>query len=160
MNDSRSTSPAGNPEAQNNPPALERIARWATRTAGGDGAFATALGMVVLWLLSGPLFGFSADWLYHLSSVTGIIAFLLLFLLQRSQNIDSRATQLKLNEVVAALEGASNRLIAIEHRSEKELADLTGHYQEISGSATQDANRTRSLSVDAAVQKAAEDSGS
>ena len=140
--------------------ALERIARWATRTAGGDHAFAVALGVVLLWLLSGPFFGFSADWLYHLSSVTGIIAFLLLFLLQRSQNIEARATQLKLNEIVAALEGASNRLIAVEHRSEQELAALTGHYQEISGATAGEADRTRSVSVEAAVRGAQDDLGS
>ena len=114
----------------------------------------------MLWLLSGAYFEFSEAWFYRLSSVTGIISFLLLFLLQRSQNIDSQATQLKLNEIVAALEGASNRLIAVEHRSEEELVALTGQYREISGTAAQDPNRHRSLSVEAAVQKTADNSGS
>lgn len=148
----------GNGEAT--PPVLERMARWATRATGSDAAFAVALGGVALWLMSGVFFDFSEEWFYRLSSVTGIIAFLLLFLLQRSQNIDARATQLKLNEIVAALEGASNRLISVEHRPEQELLALTGQYQEISGTAAQGPNVTRSVSVEHAVQKAAEDSGS
>lgn len=152
------STPTGNGEAS--PPVLERMARWATRATGSDAAFAVALGGVALWLLSGLYFDFSEEWFYRLSSVTGIIAFLLLFLLQRSQNIDARATQLKLNEIVAALEGASNRLISVEHRSEEELLALSGQYQEISGTAAQEPNVTRSLSVEQAVQKAAEDSGS
>src|SRR5687768_7359464 len=99
MTPARDSTPSEKAAPPPGPPALERMARWATRTAGGDHAFAVALGAVLLWVLSGPFL--TEDWLYRLSAVTGVIAFLLLFLLQRSQNIEARATQLKLNEIVA-----------------------------------------------------------
>ena len=156
MTHARDSSTPGKSAPPEAPPALERMARWATRTAGGDYAFAVALVVVLLALVGGPFL--AKDWLFRLSAGAGLVSFLLLFLLQRSQNIEARATQLKLNEIVAALEGASNRLIAVEHRSEQELATLTGHYDEISGTVAEDPVPTRSVSVEAAVQGSQADS--
>src|ERR1051325_2332377 len=93
---------------------LERASRWATRWAGSSAAFGIAVGTIVVWGVTGPLFGFSDTWQLVINTGTTIVTFLMVFLIQRSQNKDSQALHLKLNEIVAALEGASNRLINVE----------------------------------------------
>ncbi len=82
----------------------------------------------MVWLVSGPFFHWSDTWQLVANTITTIITFLMVFLIQRAQNKDSLAMQLKLNEVVAAIEGASNRLISVEDLSEEELRTLHRHY--------------------------------
>src|SRR5215475_8779955 len=91
--------------------ALEKLARWVTEWTGGSWAFAVALATIVVWGATGPVFGFSDTWQLVINTGTTIITFLMVFLIQRSPNKDSHALHLKLNEIVAALQGASNRLI-------------------------------------------------
>jgi low affinity Fe/Cu permease len=86
---------------------------------------------VLFWGISGPLFGFSAEWQLLINTGTTIATFLMVFLIQRAQNKESRAVQLKLNEIVAAMEGASNRLVGIEELSEGELSRLHDRYLEL-----------------------------
>jgi low affinity Fe/Cu permease len=129
---------------------LERFASLATRWSGGSLAFGLALGVIAVWAVSGPFFGFSDTWQLVINTGTTIVTFLMVFLIQRSQNKDSEAIQLKLNEIVAALEGASNRLVNAESLSEEKLKLLHEHYREIARLSREDPDLTRSHSVEEA----------
>jgi low affinity Fe/Cu permease len=129
---------------------LEALSTAVTRWTGGASAFALALGVIVVWLVSGPIFGFSDTWQLVINTATTIITFLMVFLIQRSQNKDSMAIQLKLNELVAAVEGASNRLIDVEDLSEDELKALHTFYVTLARLARRDADATKSHSVEEA----------
>jgi low affinity Fe/Cu permease len=107
---------------------LERLSAVITRWTGGSGAFALALGTVVIWAISGPMFGFSDTWQLVINTGTTVVTFLMVFLIQRAQNKDALAIQLKLNELVAAVRGASNTLIDIEDLDEEELQTLHRYY--------------------------------
>lgn len=110
---------------------LEKISIDVTRWTGSSTAFALAFLIIVVWLVSGPLFKYSDTWQLVINTGTTIVTFLMVFLIQRSQNKESLAVQLKLNELVAAVEGASNRLVDIEDLSEDELESLHDHYREL-----------------------------
>ena len=110
---------------------FERFASWATRWSGSTTAFILASASIVVWLVSGPMFHWSDTWQLVANTVTTVITFLMVFLIQRMQNKDALAMQLKLNEVVAAIEGASNRLISVEDLSEEELRTLHRHYAKL-----------------------------
>jgi low affinity Fe/Cu permease len=129
---------------------FENAARWAARWTGSSWAFALAVLTILLWLVTGPLFGFSDTWQLVINTGTTIITFLMVFLIQRSQNIDAHAIQLKLNELIAAVQGASNRLINIEDMSEEELEALHKHFQHLVGLAKKEHQLTRSHSVEEA----------
>jgi len=110
---------------------MERLAESVTRWLGSNGGIATAAGIVAIWAICGPIFHYSETWQLLINTGTTIVTFLVVFLLQRSQNKESRAIQLKLNEIVAAISGASNRLIGAEQMSEAELARLASAYQQL-----------------------------
>ena len=110
---------------------LESLAESVTRWLGSNGGIATATAVVVVWAACGPIFHYSPTWQLVINTGTTIVTFLVVFLLQRSQNKESRAVQLKLNEIVAAISGASNRLIGAEQLSEAELAKLAAAYQRL-----------------------------
>jgi low affinity Fe/Cu permease len=110
---------------------FERFASWATRWSGSTTAFILASASIVVWLVTGPMFHWSDTWQLVANTVTTVITFLMVFLIQQAQNKDSLAMQLKLNEVVAAIEGASNRLISVEDLSEEELRTLHTHYAKL-----------------------------
>jgi low affinity Fe/Cu permease len=129
---------------------LERAATAVTRWAGSGAGFGTALATILVWLLSGPFFGWSDTWQLIINTSTTIITFLMVFLIQRMQNKDGMAMQLKLNELVAAIQGASNRLIDIEDLSERELAVLHVHFTRLVEMARQDANVAASHSIEEA----------
>jgi low affinity Fe/Cu permease len=131
-------------------PVLERLAVGATRRAGSSAAFATALAIVVVWLLTGPLFGFSDTWQLVINTGTTIVTFLMVFLIQRTQNKDALALQLKLNEIVAALDGASNRLIDVEDLTEGELEVLHKHYRTLAEQAAREQDLGKSHSIEEA----------
>jgi low affinity Fe/Cu permease len=103
---------------------LEAFAHWATRWTGSSWAFILAPGATVLWMVLGPRFGCSDTWQLVMNAVSSIVTFLMVFLIQRSQNKDALAMQMKLDELIAASHGPSNRLIAIEELSEEELNAL------------------------------------
>src|SRR5262245_54711371 len=100
---------------------FERIAWWATVQTGSSWAFALAVAVVLIWLLTGPIFGFSDTWQLVINTGTTIITFLMVFVIQQSQNKETTAIQLKLNELIAANKYASNRLVDIEDLTEPEL---------------------------------------
>ncbi|HEV8480665.1 MAG TPA: low affinity iron permease family protein [Candidatus Eisenbacteria bacterium] len=131
-------------------PVLESLSTRVSDWTGGSTAFATALAVVVLWAATGPIFHYSDTWQLVINTGTTVITFLMVFLIQRSQNKDTRAIELKLNELVAAMEGASNRLIGIEELSESDLETLRRHYRRLSEMAAKEMDLTRSHSLDEA----------
>ena len=108
--------------------AFERFAASMTRWTGSTATFLAALGIVAVWGLTGPLFGYSDTWQLVINTGTTIVTFLMFFLIQRTQNKDALAMHLKLNELVAAKKGASNRLLNAEDLTEEELHTLHAHY--------------------------------
>jgi low affinity Fe/Cu permease len=132
------------------PNVLERFSSAVTRWTGSTQAFIFASAIILIWGLTGPLFGFSDTWQLVINTGTTIVTFLMVFLIQRSQNKDSLATQLKLNELVAAIKGASNRLIDLEDLSEDELRVLHRHYAKLVTMARKEADVTSSHSIEEA----------
>src|SRR5436190_23846113 len=106
-------------KAKNN--LFEIFASKVTKATGSTPVFMCALAVVVLWAISGPFFNYSETWQLVINTGTTIITFLMVFLIQKSQNKDSLAIQLKLNELVAAGEFSSNRLIDVEDLTEEEM---------------------------------------
>ena len=129
---------------------LERASGVVTAWTGSSGAFAIAVLVILLWIVTGPLFGFSDTWQLVINTSTTIVTFLMVFLIQRTQNKDSHAIHLKLNELVAAIRGASNRLINVEDLTEEEVKILHLHYEKLVELAKQDLKLTESHSIEEA----------
>ena len=136
---------------------LERVALAVTSWAGSSWAFALAVGTVVIWAVTGPLFHFSDTWQLVINTGTTIVTFLMVFLIQRSQNKDSRAIHLKLNEIVAGVEGASNRLINVEDLTEAQVRQLHERYEQVARMAVNDRGPTASHTVEETVIVLADD---
>ena len=129
---------------------FEKFSEWATRATGSSVAFLSAVTIVVVWALTGPLFAFSETWQLVINTGTTIITFLMVFLIQKTQNKDSKAIHLKLNELLASHQGASNRMVNIEDLTEKELDQLHKFYIKLSKLAEQEDDITCTHSIDAA----------
>lgn len=129
---------------------LERFSLKATQATGTSTSFILAVSVIVVWGVTGPLFKFSNTWQLVINTGTTIVTFLMVFLIQRAQNKDAQAIHLKLNEIVAALEGASNRLIDVEDLTEEEIKTLHSHYQKLVKMAKQDLKLTQSHSIEEA----------
>lgn len=134
----------------------ERFAVVATEWAGSSVAFGLAVLIVLIWIVTGPLFGFSDTWQLVINTGTTVVTFLMVFLIQRAQNKESKIVQLKLSEIVAALEGASNRLIDVEGLSEEELEVLHRHYASLARVAAEENDLLKSHSIDEAQSRHAE----
>ncbi len=111
---------------------FERFATWGAKAAGSTPAFLGAFSIIVLWALTGPVFHYSETWQLIINTGTTIITFLMVFLIQKSQNKDSLAIQLKLNELVASHEMASNRLVDVENITEDEMKVIQKYYAKLS----------------------------
>src|SRR5579872_2331637 len=118
---------------------FSRFASAATKWTGTTAAFILATGTVVVWAVTGPIFRYSDTWQLTINTGTTIVTFLMVFLIQRKQN-----------EIVAALEGASNRLIAVEDLSEQDLRVLHDHFERLADMAKHDRRLTESHSVEEA----------
>ena len=129
---------------------FESIAQKATYFSGTTIAFIIAVSVILTWILTGPLFNFSDTWQLVINTGTTIITFLMVFLIQRTQNKDSRALHLKLNELIASLKGPSNRLVDIENLSEAELETLHKFYKKLAQLAKSDRDLSVSHSIDEA----------
>jgi low affinity Fe/Cu permease len=129
---------------------FERFANAATKFTGSSPAFIGAAGIVILWAVSGPLFGYSETWQLVINTGTTIITFLMVFLIQKAQNKDGKAIQLKLNELIAAHEKASNRMVDIEDLTEDELDQLHKFYVKLGTLAKKETDIHCSHSIDAA----------
>lgn len=110
---------------------FERLAAQVTRATGSTAAIIIAFSAVIFWALLGPVFHYSDDWQLVINTSTTIITFLMVFLIQKSQNKESIAVQLKLNELVAAHEFASNRLVDVENMTEDELKVIQKYYSKL-----------------------------
>jgi len=129
---------------------LEVLALRATDWTGRSQAFAIAVGVVIVWAALGPVFHYSDTWQLVINTGTTIVTFLMVFLIQRAQNKEGRAIQLKLNEIVAALEGSSNRLIDVENLTEEEIEILHEHYCQLAAMAKRDVDLRKSHSIEEA----------
>ncbi|QEM12474.1 Low affinity Fe/Cu permease [Mucilaginibacter gossypiicola] len=139
---------------------FEAFSNWATAAAGSSAAFIIAVAIVVVWAVTGPLFHYSETWQLVINTGTTIVTFLMVFLIQKSQNKDSKAIHLKLNELLASHEGSSNRLVDSENLTEKELDRLHHFYAQLSTLAEEDNDLTRTHSIDAAEENHYRKSGS
>lgn len=129
---------------------FENFANAATKFTGSSPAFIIAATIVILWGLTGPLFDYSETWQLVINTGTTIITFLMVFLIQKAQNKDGKAIQLKLNELIAAHERASNRMVDIEDLTEAELDQLHKFYVTLSRLAKKENDIHSSHSIDAA----------
>ena len=110
---------------------FDKIATRITRLAGSPFSSIMAVLLIVVWLITGPVFGFSDTWQLVINTLTTIITFIMVFIIQQSQNKDTTAIQLKLNELIACEKKASNRLIAVEDLTEEELIVLKEFYTKL-----------------------------
>lgn len=108
---------------------FSKIAKWVSTKLGHSYAFVFAMLIVILWIILGPIFHFSDSWQLFINTGTTIVTFLMVFLLQNTQNRDTTAIHLKLDELIRALHGAHNRLLKIEELSDEELLKLTKSYE-------------------------------
>lgn len=129
---------------------FERFSQTAVRATGSSTAFLLAVLIVVLWAVSGPIFKFSETWQLVINTGTTIITFLMVFLIQKTQNKDSKAIHLKLNELIASNAGCSNRMVDIEDITESELDQLHKFYAKLADLAKKDNDIHTSHSIDVA----------
>ncbi|WP_442879151.1 low affinity iron permease family protein [Chryseobacterium sp. CP-77] len=129
---------------------FEKFSNRAVKFTGSPYAFIGAFIIVVLWAVTGPFFDYSETWQLVINTGTTIITFLMVFLIQKAQNKDSKAIQIKLNELIAAHEKASNRIVDIEDLTEEELDQLHVYYERLGHLAKKEADIHTSHSIDAA----------
>jgi low affinity Fe/Cu permease len=127
---------------------FERFAGKATAATGSTSAFLIAVGLVIAWAITGPFFHYSETWQLVINTGTTIITFLMVFLIQKAQNKDSLAIQLKLNELVASHELASNRLVNVEGLTEDELRVLKDYYCSLNELTKKDSSLNQSHSIE------------
>lgn len=114
-----------------------QFAKWTARAAGRPSAFGLAVIIIMLWGLTGPLFGFGDTWQLVINTGTTIVTFLMVFLIQNTQNLESEAVQVKLDELIRALEGAHNGLMDLEQLEASELDLIRSRYQSLAAQARQ-----------------------
>ncbi|KAA5536471.1 low affinity iron permease family protein [Taibaiella lutea] len=131
---------------------FEKLSVKITSWTGSSLAFGCALGVVIAWLVSGPVFHYSDTWQLVINTGTTIITFLMVFLIQKSQNKDSKAIQIKLNELIAANRHTSNRIVDVEDLTEEELDVLHKFYVTLAEKAKKDKDIHSSHSIDAAIK--------
>ena len=134
---SKSSNPS-NPQNPYTSSRFSRFAKWAARAAGHPAAFGSAILLIVIWAAVGPVFGFSDSWQLVINTGTTIVTFLMVFLIQNTQYRDSVAMQLKLDELVRAIEGAHNALLDIEELSERDLDQIKAKYGNLARCARED----------------------
>jgi low affinity Fe/Cu permease len=136
---------------------FEKVSNTISTYSGSSGVFIVAIGLILVWGVSGPIFHFSNTWLLIVNTGTSIITFLMVFLIQKSQNKESIAVQLKLNELIAASHHASNRLLNIQDLSEEELKTLYEHYRTLVELTQKAESNTQSHSVEDAIEAVVEE---
>lgn len=113
---------------------FDRFGKFASRSSqflGSRWSFVAAIGVVVIWALTGPIFHYSDTWQLVINTGTTIVTFLMVFLIQNTQNRDARAIHLKLNELIHAVDKAKNKMIDVENLSDVELDELARTYEEL-----------------------------
>jgi low affinity Fe/Cu permease len=122
-------------------PFFSRFAKWAAYAMGHPVAFAAAMAIILAWALTGPIFGFSDTWQLVVNTATTVVTFLMVFLIQNTQNRDSAAIQLKLDEVIRSTQGGHNALLDIEELSQHDLDAIRAHYEKLASQARKDLKR-------------------
>jgi len=112
-------------------PAFTRFAKWTARVSGRPATFVLAVLVIVAWAVTGPIFGFSDTWQLVINTSTTIVTFLMVFLIQNTQNRDSEAVQVKLDELIRAVEGAHDALLDLEDLEDKELDAIRARYGQL-----------------------------
>ena len=135
---------------KNNTGFFEKVSHYCTEFAGSTSAFIIALFVIIAWVVTGPIFNFSDTWQLVINTGTTIVTFLMVFLIQRAQNKDSKAVHLKLNELIASLKGPSNRLVDSESLTEEEIETLSRFYKSLSELAKKEKDLTVSHSIEEA----------
>lgn len=120
---------------------FHRFAKRTARLSAKPAAFGLAVAIVLVWILSGPLFGFGDTWQLAINTGTAIVTFLMVFLIQNTQNLDSEAMQVKLDELIRAADGAHNSLLDLEQLEEEELDRIRAKYQRLAALAREELRR-------------------
>jgi low affinity Fe/Cu permease len=110
---------------------MERFSTWVSEWTGSTTAFICSLLVVMAWILTGPLFHYSDTWQLVINTITNVVTFVMVFLIQRAQNKESLATQIKLSELLSAVRQNPGFIVAVEQLSEKELRRLHARYLEL-----------------------------
>ncbi|HET7480636.1 MAG TPA: low affinity iron permease family protein [Rubrobacteraceae bacterium] len=118
-----------------------RFARWTSRATGHPVSFVAALMIIVAWAVTGPIFGFSDTWQLVINTSTTIVTFLMVFLIQNTQNRDSEAMQLKLDELIRAMNCAHNAMLDLEDLTEEDLNKIKRHYESLARKSREDLKR-------------------
>lgn len=121
-----------------------RFAKWTSRITGQPSAFVVATAALVIWAVSGPFFGFSDTWQLVINTGTTIITFLMVFLIQNTQNRDSEAIHVKLDELIRSSRGANNSLLDLEEMEVEELDRLRDEYEKLAEKARNSSKKKRS----------------
>ena len=129
---------------------FERFSLAVSKATGSTYAFLIAFSLVIIWAVTGPSFDYSETWQLVINTGTTIITFLMVFLIQKQQNKDSLSIQLKLDELVAAHDGASNRLVNVEDMTEDELKIIQKYYSKLSDITKNEKSLQQSHSIDEA----------
>jgi low affinity Fe/Cu permease len=130
-----------------------RTAKWASRTAGRPSTFIAALTIILIWAITGPLFGFSDTWQLVINTGTTIITFLMVFLIQNTQNRDTEALQIKLDELLRAVDSARNTMIDLEELDDEELEAIREDYLKLARKARTRVKRGKDDSVSIGVDE-------
>ena len=112
-------------------PVFHRFAKWTATITGRAGTFAVCIAVVILWAASGPLFGFSDSWQLVINTGTTIVTFLMVFLIQNTQNRDTQEMHLKLDELIRVTKGARNILLDLEEMDDQQLERLRAVYEKL-----------------------------
>lgn len=115
-----------------------RMAKWASHTAGRPGTFAVAVAVILIWAITGPIFNFSDTWQLVINTGTTIITFLMVFLIQNTQNRDTQALQIKLDELLRSVENAHTVLLDLEELDEAELDSIRKDYLKLAQKAREE----------------------
>jgi low affinity Fe/Cu permease len=114
---------------------FNKLAQWTAAHAGRASTFCLALAVIIVWAITGPIFGWSDTWQLIINTGTTIVTFLMVFLIQNTQNRDTEAMQIKLDELIRATQGAHNALLNLELLEDEELDRYLRHYAELAKSA-------------------------
>lgn len=117
---------------------FNRFAKWTAKVSGRPSAFGMAAAVILVWICTGPLFGFGDTWQLVINTGTTIVTFLMVFLIQNTQNLDSEAMQVKLDELIRAVDGAHNALLDLEELEEDELDSIRSRYRRLAERARED----------------------